>query len=341
MNESNSQPYLVATVGPTASGKSALGVWLAEQLGGEVVACDSTQLYRGFDIGTSKPGAAERHGIPHHLIDVLDPTETATAGGYRQLALTVLEDLRRRNCIPILTVGTGLYLRALLEGLAEVPQRSEELRERLRSTADEHPRGHLHRFLKRLDPSAAQKIAPADEQKLIRAIEVCLLARKAISQVHREGRQPLQGWRIVKIGLMPQREQLYERIHARTDAMLKQGWMGEVKGFLESSLDENAKPFDFIGYRELRSVVRGEMSLQQAREAILQATRRYAKRQLTWFRKEAGVQWFSGFGDEPGLQKDVFAFLNAQGLRKVAGSPGEAYNCVEGLNLPDMGKSAR
>ena len=332
---------LVAVLGPTASGKSTLAVWLAQQLGGEVVACDSTQLYRGFDIGTAKPGAAERHGIPHHLIDVLDPRETATAGGYRQLALTVLEDLRRRNCIPILTVGTGLYLRALLEGLAEVPHRSEELRERLRSTTDEHPRGHLHRLLKRLDPSAAQKIASADEQKLIRAIEVCLLARKPISQVHREGRRPLQGWRIVKIGLIPKREQLYERIHARTDAMLERGWVREVKGLLESGLGENAKPLDFIGYRQLGAALRKELSLQQALEAIQQATRRYAKRQLTWFRKEAGVQWFSGFGDEPGLQADIFAFLNAQGLRKVAGSPGEAYNSVEGMNLPDMGKSAR
>jgi len=314
MNQKNSQPFLVAIVGPTASGKSALGIWLAERLGGEVVACDSTQLFRGFDIGTAKPSATERRNVPHHLIDVLDPKDAATAGGYRQLALGVLEDLRRRERLPILTVGTGLYLRALLEGLAEVPQRSEELRERLRASAEERPPGHLHRILERFDPQAAQKIAPADEQKLIRAIEVCLLTRRPISEAHRAGRQPLEGWHIVKIGLMPPREELYERIHARTAAMLEQGWIHEVQELLKSGLDETAKPSDFIGYRELRAVLRNEISLQQAREAIQQATRRYAKRQLTWFRKEAGVQWFSGFGDGPSLQTEVLAALRSEGL---------------------------
>src|SRR5271156_3412389 len=151
---------LVAIVGPTASGKSALAVWLAERLGGEVVACDSTQLYRGFDIGTAKPAAAERRGIPHHLIDVLAPGGEATAGGYRQMAIAVLEELRRRGRVPIFTVGTGLYLRALLEGLADAPQRSEELRERLRASRESRPAGHLFRVLQRLDPEAARKIAP-------------------------------------------------------------------------------------------------------------------------------------------------------------------------------------
>src|SRR5260370_31101272 len=306
--------------GPTASGKSALGVWLEEQLDGEVVACDSTQLYRGFDIGTAKPRAAERRNVPHHLIDVLNPKEPATAGGYRQLALTVLEDLRQRKRLPILTIGTGLYLRTLLEGLAEIPQRSEELRERLRTSAEEHPAGHLHRILERLDPDAAPKIAPGDEQKLIRAIEVCLLPQKPISEVHHMGRKPLEGWRAIKIGLMPPREKLYERIHVRTASMLKQGWMEEVQDLLKSGLDENAKPFDFIGYRDLRSVLRREVSLEQAREAIHQATRRYAKRQLTWFRKEPAVQWFPGFGDDPELQASVFRFLQSQGAEVGRGA---------------------
>lgn len=314
MNQKNSLPFLAAIVGPTASGKSALGVWLAEQLGGEVVACDSTQLYRGFDIGTAKPRAAERRGVPHHLIDVLDPTEVATAGGYRQMVLAVLEDLRRRNRLPFLTVGTGLYLRTLLEGLAEIPQRSEELRARLRASAEEHQAGYLHRILRRLDPQAAQKIAPADEQKLIRAIEVCLLVRKPISEVHRAGRKPLEGWRVVKIGLMPPREKLYERIHARTSSMLEHGWMGEVQGLVKSNFNDRAKPFDFIGYRELRAVMREEISLEQARDAIQRATRRYAKRQLTWFRKESGVEWFSGFGDETKIQAAILRSLQSQGV---------------------------
>lgn len=314
MNPQNSLPFLVAIVGPTASGKSALGVWLAERLGGEVIACDSTQLYRGFDIGTAKPKVAERRGVPHHLIDVLEPSEVATAGGYREMALVVLKDLRRRKRLPILTVGTGLYLRALIEGLADIPQRSEELRERLRISAEEHPSGHLHRILNRLDSQSSKRIAPADEQKLIRAIEVCLLARKPISEVHRMGRKPLEGWRAVKIGLLPQREKLYERIHARTDSMLEHGWMEEVQGLLQSGPRENSKPFDFIGYRELRAVLRKEVSLEQAREAIQQATRRYAKRQLTWFRKESSIELFSGFGDDPELQAKILRFLQSLGV---------------------------
>ena len=314
MSENKELLPLVAIIGPTASGKSALGVTLAERFGGEVVACDSTQLYRGFDIGTAKPSLSERRGIPHHLIDVLGPRDDATAGGYRQFALQTLEDLRQRKRLPVFTVGTGLYLRALLEGLADVPQRSEELRERLRASVEQHPPGHLHRVLKRLDPQAAQKIAPADEQKLIRAVEVCVLARKPISEVHRTGRVPLEGWRVIKVGLMPPREKLNERIRARTDAMLEQGWMREVQALLESGLGVDSKPFDFIGYRELRAVLRGGITLQEARGVIQQATRRYAKRQLTWFRKEPGVRWFSGFGDDAEVQAAIFEWLRAEGL---------------------------
>ena len=313
MNENESALPLVAVVGPTASGKSALGVWLAEQLGGEVLACDSTQLYRGFDIGTAKPSEAELRCVPHHLIDVLSPAEEATAGGYRQMALEVLEDLRRRGRLPIFTVGTGLYLRALLEGLADSPQRSEELRERLRASAAEHAPGHLHRVLARLDAESAQKIAPGDEQKLIRAIEVCLLAKKPVSEVHRAGRTPLKGWRPLKIGLMPPRDALYERIHTRIETMLAGGWMEEVRRLVASGLAENAKPFNFIGYRELRAVLRGEMKLEEARATIQQATRRYAKRQVTWFRKEPGVHWLAGFGDDAQVQKEAFHWLGSEG----------------------------
>jgi tRNA dimethylallyltransferase len=319
MSGKNALQPLVAIVGPTASGKSALGVWLAERLVGEVVACDSTQLYRGFDVGTAKPSASERRGIPHHLIDVLDPKDEATAGGYRQLALAVLQDLRQRKRLPIFTVGTGLYLRVLLEGLADVPQRSEELRERLRASGEEHEPGHLHRILERLDPEAAQKIAPADEQKLIRAIEVCIVTRKPISEAHLAGRTALEGWRALKVGLMPARERLYERIQARTNAMLERGWLSEVQALLESNPNENAKPFDFIGYRELCTVLHGKISLEEARGAIQQATRRYAKRQLTWFRKEPGVHWFSAFGDDAGVQAGVLASLQSQGLEAGRG----------------------
>jgi tRNA dimethylallyltransferase len=311
MSESRELP-LVVIVGPTASGKSKLAVWLALQLSGEVIACDSTQLYRGFDIGTAKPSQEERQGVPHHLIDLLEPGEEPTAGGFRERAIIVLEDLRKRQRLPIFTVGTGLYMRALLEGLADVPQRSESLRERLRASAAEHGPGHLHRILRRVDPVSAEKIATADRQKLIRAIEVCVLTKKTLSEVHRSGRTPLQGWHAVKIGLQPERGELYLRIHTRTEAMLASGWMEEVRGLATGGLPEDAKPFDFIGYRELRAVLRGEMKLAEAQEAIQQATRRYAKRQMTWFRREAGVRWLSGFGDDPGILQEALNFVREE-----------------------------
>ena len=314
MSQPRTQLPLVAIVGPTASGKSALAVWLAQRLSGEVVACDSTQLYRGFDIGTAKPGVSERRNIPHHLVDILSPEEPATAGRYRELAIEVLKDLRGRRRLPIFTVGTGLYLRALLEGLADVPQRSEELRERLRSSAARHGPGYLHQLLLHLDSEAARKIAPADEQKLIRALEVCLLAKKSLSDVHRSGRVPLEGWRPVKIGLMPPRDALYERIHVRTESMLERGWLEEVRGLLAACSGEGAKAFDFIGYRELRAVLRGEINIAAARAAIQQATRRYAKRQLTWFRKEPSVHWLFGFGDDPQMQNDALAWLKSNSV---------------------------
>ena len=303
---------LVAIVGPTASGKSALAVWLAERLQGEVVACDSTQLYRGFDIGTAKPSLADRRVIPHHLIDVLDASQQTTAGDYRALALPILADLRRRHRLPIFAVGTGLYLRALLEGLADLPQRCEELRARLRKSTECHPSNYLHRMLQRLDPDAAARIAPADQQKLIRAIEVCLLTSKPVSELHRAGRAPLAGWKPLQLALLPPREPLYERIHARTDAMLANGWLEEVRALVAGGLPENSKPFDFIGYRELRSVLHGSLKLEDARATIHQSTRRYAKRQLSWFRNLPGVQHFAGFGDHLSIQTDVLRWLSQQ-----------------------------
>jgi tRNA dimethylallyltransferase len=317
MKSAASLSPLVAVLGPTASGKSALAVWLAQRFGGEVLACDSTQLFRGFDIGTAKPSSTERGGVPHHLLDVLDPTQEASAGGYRDLAMGVLNDLRARRRLPVLTVGTGLYLRALLEGLADLPQRSEALRERLRASTKKRSPGHLHRLLQRLDPVAAKRIAPADGQKLIRAVEVCLLARKPLTEVHRAGKAPLRGWRAIKIGLQPARDALYERIQARTVKMLAAGWLAEVRVLFESGFSPAAKPFDFIGYRQLLAVLEGQRTLEEASAAIQQATRRYAKRQITWFRKESNVHWFLGFGDDAEVQQAAFHWLRGQGLEGV------------------------
>ncbi|HZC66257.1 MAG TPA: tRNA (adenosine(37)-N6)-dimethylallyltransferase MiaA [Candidatus Dormibacteraeota bacterium] len=302
-------PPLIAILGPTASGKSALAMHLAQEFHGEILACDSTQLYRGFDIGTGKPSKDDRRAIPHHLLDVLNPGEDASAGAYREMAIAVLEDLPRRGKLPILTVGTGLYMRALFEGLADLPQRSEEVRVRLRGVIDKHGPAYLHRLLKHLDRDSAARIAAGDIQKLIRAIEVCVLARKPLTQVHSAGRNPLQGWQIIKIGLNPPREELYARIHARIDNMLAAGWQEEVRRLTGAGGAENSKPFDFLGYKELRAVQRHELTLSEARAAIQQSTRRYAKRQQTWFRRETPVHWFTGFGDDPQTQKQASEFV--------------------------------
>src|ERR1700736_3618822 len=303
---------LIVVVGPTASGKSALAVALAKALRAEIIACDSTQLYRGVNIGTAKPTVEERQGVVHHLIDVLDASEAATAGGYRDFALAVLEELRKQGRLPILLVGTGLYMRALLEGLADLPLRSEELRERLRASSRKHGVVYLHRVLQRMDAEAAARIAPTDEQKLIRAIEVCILTRKPISEVHRAVRTPLQGWRTVKVGLMPSSEMLQERSDARTEAMIERGWLAEVRGMLAAGLAENAKIFDFIGYREMLAVLRGDLTMEKARTAIQLATRHYAKRKMTWFRKDKTIQWFGGPGDDAGGQREISEWVSEE-----------------------------
>jgi tRNA dimethylallyltransferase len=295
---------LVVIIGPTASGKSVLGVHIAEEWGGEVVACDSTQVYRGFDVGTAKPDAAERRGIPHHLLDLIEPQELFTAGEYRRRAELVLADLRARGRLPVLTAGTGLYLRALLEGLSDAPKRSAELRERLQALSEKGP-GHLHRVLQRIDPAAARRIASGDRQKLVRAIEISLLAGKPVTEVHRLGREPLAGFAALRIGLNPPRAALFARIEARFERMIERGWLAEVDALMRSGVPASTKPFDFIGYRQLREHLEGQMSLGAAASAITQATRRYAKRQLTWFRREPDVIWFAGFGDDPAIVAEV------------------------------------
>jgi len=293
---------LVVILGPTASGKSALGIDLAERLGGEILVCDSTQVYRHFDIGTAKVPPADRHGIPHHLVDLVEPNEVFTAGQYRQRAMEVLEDLRRRNKLPVITAGTGLYLRALLEGLADAPTRSEELRERLRERVRRHGPASLHRLLARIDSEAAARIAPRDTQKIIRAIEMRILAGKSVAEIHRSGRSPLQGYDVRKIGLLPVRAQLYARIDARVEAMMAAGWMTEVRELIRRGVPAEAKAFQFIGYSDLRRQIEGKRNPAEVVPAIQQATRRFAKRQITWFRKEPRVHWLTGFGDDP----DVF-----------------------------------
>jgi tRNA dimethylallyltransferase len=306
MNDSTSGlARLVVILGPTASGKSALGIDLAEQLDGEILVCDSTQVYRHFDIGTGKVPAAEQRGVPHHLVDLVEPTEVFTAGEYRRRALEVLDDLRRRKKLPIITAGTGLYLRALLEGLADAPERSEELRAHLRKKAAQHGPLHLHRVLARMDKEAAARIAAADTQKIIRAIEIRQLAGKSVGEIHRRGRSALAGFHIIKIGLQPPREALYARINARVESMIAAGWADEVRALIARGVPAGAKAFQFIGYSDLRERLACGPPRDTPNEiakvipAIQQATRRFSKRQVTWFRKEPDVNWLPGFGDDP------------------------------------------
>jgi tRNA dimethylallyltransferase len=300
---------LVVILGPTASGKSSLAIRLAQQLNGEVLVCDSTQVYRHFDIGTAKVPHAQQHGIVHHLLDLVEPEELFTAGEYRRRALLVLAGVSQRRKLPILTAGTGLYLRALLEGLADAPERSEELRGRLRGKAQLRGPEHLHRVLGRLDPGIAERIAPRDTQKVIRAIEMRILAGKPVGEIHRAGRSSLEGYDVQKIGLLPSRAALYARIDARTAAMIQDGWLEEVRELSTRGVPPDAKPFQFIGYTELLAHLAGRLTIEAAVEKIQLATRQFAKRQLTWFRKEPSVQWLPGFGDDPEIAAAALAFL--------------------------------
>ena len=290
---------LVVILGPTASGKSSLAIRLAQQLDGEILVCDSTQVYRHFDIGTAKVPLAERHGIAHRLIDLVEPNEIFTAGEYRRQALLALTEVSQRGKLPILTAGTGLYLRALLEGLADAPERSEELRARLRAKAQLHGADYLHRTLARLDPENARRIGPRDTQKVIRAIEMRILAGKPVGEIHRAGRNSLEGYHVQKIGLSPPRAALYARIEARTRTMIHDGWLDEVRKLSSSGVPPDAKPFQFIGYPELLAHLAGRLTMEAATKKIQLATRQFAKRQLTWFRKEPSVHWLPGFGDDP------------------------------------------
>ncbi len=303
-------PPLLAILGPTAAGKSALAVTLAVRLGGEVVNYDSVQVYRGFDVGTGKVPRNERLGIPHHLLDLAEPEEDFTAGDFRRHAEAALAGVRLRGGLPILVGGTGLYLRALLLGLFEGPPRSETLRERLRALARRRSREFLHRLLARLDPSAAARIHFRDTQKIIRAVEVCVLARRPVSALQAQGRSGLRDFRVIKIGLAPERVALAERINSRVTRMFEGGLLEETRMALKSARDpRRVKPLGALGYRQACAVLQNEMSLQEAIGSTQAATRQYAKRQMTWFRRESGVEWFSGFGDDPAVQEEVLKWL--------------------------------
>ena len=297
-------------LGPTASGKTALSLVLAEKFSGEMVNCDSVAMYREFDVGTAKPSAAERARAPHHLFDFVDPTHFMTAGEYARQARQVLTEITSRQHLPIVVGGTGLYLRALLEGLFPGPQRSEELRERLRESAVNRGPDHLHRVLRRLDRAAAEKVHANDIPKLIRAIEVCLASRQKMSELWQQGRDPLQGFRILRVGLDPDRAALYERINLRAQRMFETGLIDETENLLKK-YGGLARPLASLGYKQAVQFLRGELTREQAIQSAQQAHRNYAKRQMTWFRREPEVQWLNGFGDDAGIQREAGKLVGA------------------------------
>ena len=299
-------PLLVVVLGPTASGKTALSVALAERFHGEVVNCDSVAIYREFEIGTAKPSADERARVPHHLLDCVDPTGYITAGEYARLARQALAEIKSRRTLPIVVGGTGLYLRALLDGLFPGPKRSEELRERLRRRAEQNGADYLHRVLCRLDPDAAAKIHANDIPKLIRGIEICLASRQRMTEMWKQGRDPLMGFRILRLGLNPDREALYARINERAKHMFNSGLVEETKHLLRKYGDA-ARPLASLGYKQAVQLLRNEIDLKSALQAAQQAHRNYAKRQMTWFRREPEVVWLEGFGDDPAIQQKAEA----------------------------------
>ncbi len=295
------EPLLVVVLGPTASGKTALSLSLASRFHGEIVNCDSVAMFREFEIGTAKPTAAERAQAPHHLLDFVDPAGHITAGEYARLARETLDQIKERGNLPIVVGGTGLYLRALLDGLFPGPQRSEELRERLRQRGQQKGGAHLHAILARLDPAAAKRIHANDTPKVIRAIEVCLASRQKMTEMWKQGRDPLTGFRVLRLGLNPERSALYDRINQRAARMFDSGLIEETKALLEK-YGERAWPLSALGYRQAVQFLRGEITREAAIAAAQQAHRNYAKRQMTWFRRERDVLWLEGFGDEEIIQ---------------------------------------
>jgi tRNA dimethylallyltransferase len=300
----------VLLLGPTGSGKTALSLKLAEFFNGEIISCDSVAVYRGMDLGSAKPTLAERARAPHHLIDVANPDEPYTAGQYSRAARAALHEIASRSRLPIVTGGTGLYLRALTEGLFSGPARQEPLRERLRSKAQKRGSPWLHRILTRLDPPTAARIHSNDTPKLIRAIEVSLAGRKPMSEIFQSeqlARDPLTGFRLLRIGLNPPRAALYDRLNRRCAEIFAAGLVEETRTLLAKY--SRVKALDSLGYRQALAVLDHTLTEPQALAAAQQGHRNYAKRQLTWFRREPQVHWLTAFGDDPATASEAITLV--------------------------------
>ncbi len=305
-------PPLVAIVGPTASGKSALALRLARERSGEIVSCDSLQVYRGLDVGSAKASPTERAEVPHHLLDVVDPDQAFSAAEYARLARAALRDVASRGRLPVVAGGTGLYLRALLQGLFEGPSRDEALRRRLEAMGERFGDARLHRRLAHVDPEAAGRIRPRDRVRVVRALEVFCSTGRPISRQQREGALPLTGFRPLVVGLDPAREALRCAVQARTKRMLQEGLLDEVRGLLNRGFGPDLRPLQAIGYRQAVAVVQGRLKAADAEVSIVTDTMRFAKRQMTWFRHQAQVLWFR---EAEEARRTVLAWLDDPAAR--------------------------
>lgn len=306
---SNSISPLVVLVGPTASGKSALGLHLAQKFEGEIVNGDSLQIYRGMDIGTAKPTLAERQTVPHYLFDVRDPNQVFTAGEYSRIARPVLHEIASRHHLPIVIGGAGFYLKALLEGLFPGPQRVDALRERLQ-TLEQRRAGSLHRILSCWDDASALRIHSSDVNKLIRALEIIIAERQPLVEAHRRERNRLEGFTVLKLGIHPERALLRGRIEQRTRKMFETGLLDEVAALRAQGYGPEAKAMESVGYRQAQAHLDQQMTLDEAISNTTIRTSQYAKRQMTWFRRDPEVLWLKGFGDDPAVQALAESHLN-------------------------------
>jgi len=295
----------VAILGPTATGKSALGIALAIRFGGEVVSCDSTAVYRGFDIGTDKVPRAERLGIPHHLVDVADPLEEYSAARYAREASAAIREITARGRVPILVGGTGLYYRALTRGFFPGPARDNELRARLERIADRRGPEYLHRWLQRVDPPSAVRIQSRDRKRLIRAIEVYRLTGRPLTEHFADTTSPLPDYEVSAFALQIPPEATAERVARRVEAQFRQGLMDEVRGLLAAGVPDTAHPFTGLVYRQALELLRGVRDEAATRELIVRENRQYARRQLIWFRKEPNLQWIPAAGEREDTQAQV------------------------------------
>jgi tRNA dimethylallyltransferase len=297
---------LIAIAGPTGAGKSDLALALASQFSGEIVCCDSIQVYQGLDIGSAKTPLDARRGIQHHLLDIARPDKEITAGDFQRLGRAALTEIASRGHSAIVAGGTGFYLRALLDGLSDAPRRSEALRRRLARVAECRPTA-LHRLLSHCDPPAASRIHANDYQKLIRAIEIAALSGEPASAVQSRPRQPLDGFRIIKFGLIPSRAALSDRLNRRAERMFADGLLEETQGLLDSGYHPRLKALQSLGYKQALDVLSGRLSIGEAVAECQLRTRQYAKRQLTWFRADSEIIWLTGFGFESHIQSAAAA----------------------------------